>query len=258
MAAAGPAGVAAASVAPVPAEPTAPVTPKGDATRQAILTTALRLFEERGYEGTTMRAVASEAGVSLGNAYYYFSNKEHLVQAFYDRIQEQHRAAASEQLAGRRSLEDRLHAVITSWVDVAAPYHRFAGQFFKVAAEPSSPNSPFSEQSRPAREAAIGLFAEALAGSDVTVPADLAERLPELLWLGQMGVVLFWVHDTSDGQARTRALAERVVPLVARLVGLARLRPLRPVVRQVLDLLEAVAPSTDRAPAEGPQSGGGR
>ncbi|WP_256960177.1 TetR/AcrR family transcriptional regulator, partial [Streptomyces scabiei] len=64
--------------------------PKGSAkseqTRALILETALRLFQERGYDKTTMRAIAQEAGVSVGNAYYYFAGKEHLIQGFYDRI----------------------------------------------------------------------------------------------------------------------------------------------------------------------------
>ena len=34
-----------------------------------------------------MRAVADRAGVSLGNAYYYFGSKENLVQGFYDQMQ---------------------------------------------------------------------------------------------------------------------------------------------------------------------------
>ena len=43
--------------------------------------TALRLFRERGYEATTMRAIAKEAGVSVGNAYYYFGSKRDLYLA---------------------------------------------------------------------------------------------------------------------------------------------------------------------------------
>lgn len=65
-------------------------TRKSDATRALILDTALRLFAERGYERTTMRTIAAEAGVSVGNTYYYYDSKEHLVQGFYDRISELH------------------------------------------------------------------------------------------------------------------------------------------------------------------------
>ena len=65
-------------------------TAKGEQTRELILSTALRLFREQGYGKTTMRAIAAEAGVSVGNAYYYYSSKEHLMQAYYDHLQELH------------------------------------------------------------------------------------------------------------------------------------------------------------------------
>ena len=60
---------------------------KSARTRSAIIDAALRLFRERGYDATTMRAIATEAGVSVGNAYYYFESKEQLIQGFYDRAQ---------------------------------------------------------------------------------------------------------------------------------------------------------------------------
>src|SRR5262245_31313756 len=61
-------------------------TVKGDQTKALILETALEMFRENGYDNTTMRGVAQKAGVSLGNAYYYFGSKEYLIQAFYQRL----------------------------------------------------------------------------------------------------------------------------------------------------------------------------
>ena len=78
--------------------------PKSARTRSAIIDAALSLFREKGYEATTMRAIAAEAGVSVGNAYYYFASKEHLIQAFYDRAQAEHRAAAQPVLEAEREL----------------------------------------------------------------------------------------------------------------------------------------------------------
>lgn len=215
---------------------------RGEQTRAAIAAAAQELFLERGYDKTTMRAVADRAGVSIGNAYYYFASKEHLVQAFYDHIQVEHAAAAQEALAGGEKFADRLRAVLTTWVDVAAPFHGFAGKFFKVAAEPTSPLSPFSSESKGAREASIDLFRRVVDGSDLKVPAPIRAELPELLWLLQMGVVLFWVHDSSDGQRRTRALVRQVVPLVDKLVRLSRLPGMRGVVGDVVDLIRSVRP----------------
>ena len=61
------------------------LTLKGRYTRTRIVDSALSLVTEVGYERASMRAIAERAGVSVGNAYYYFPSKAHLVQAFYDR-----------------------------------------------------------------------------------------------------------------------------------------------------------------------------
>jgi AcrR family transcriptional regulator len=221
--------------------------PKAELTRQSVVDAAMRLFAAGGYDGTTMRAVADEAGVSLGNAYYYFGSKEHLVQAFYDRMQVQHVAAAERAMGTSKDFAARLRGVLTAWVEVAEPTHEFAGTFFKNAAEPTSPLSPFSPESQPARQASIAIFREVLDGSDLKLPPALRREMPELLWLLHMGVVLFWVHDASDGQARTRVLVDRVVPLVDKLARMTRLPVVRGVVDDLVDLVVAL-----RAGAPGP------
>jgi AcrR family transcriptional regulator len=223
-------------------QPGSPVTARGEGTRARIVDAAMRLFEERGYEKTTMRAVASEAGVSLGNAYYYFGSKEELVQGFYHRIQEQHALAAGPRLQGLSGFAERLLAAELAFVDVAEPYHQFAGRFFAVAADPASPLSPFSAASEAARLASQRIFAEVVDGSDLKADPRVRQELPELLWLAHLGMVLRWVHDRSEGQATTRTLIRRAVPLVDRLARLSRLRPLRPVVHEVLDLASDLRP----------------
>ncbi|WP_410579062.1 TetR family transcriptional regulator [Amycolatopsis sp. lyj-108] len=215
---------------------------KSEETRSLIVATALRLFAENGYDRTTMRAIAAEAGVSVGNAYYYFASKDQLIQGFYDEIARVHLTTAREAIEDERDFSARLKTVLLSWLDVAEPYHRFGTQFFVNAADPDSPLSPFSEESSPARDASIGLMRDVIADSDVKLDPDLRDDLPDLLWLYQMGVVLFWVHDRSPGQKRSRMLVERTVPLIARLVGLSRLRVLRPVSREIVSLIRDLSP----------------
>ena len=217
-----------------------PATPRGEQTRQLILDTAMRLFRERGYARTTMRAIAQEAGVAVGNAYYYFGSKDHLIQEFYAETQREHQVVAAPALARERDFAARLAGVLHAGIDVLGPYHAFAGTFFKTAAEPTSPLSPFSAESSAPREASVALFREVLEGSTAKVDPELRPELPELLWLAYMGVVLYWVHDRSPGQARTRQLIDGAVPLVDRLVGLSRLRVLRPVTRQALTLIRTL------------------
>lgn len=219
---------------------TATRSPKAELTRRSIVDAAMRLFLDGGYDKTTMRAIADEAGVSLGNAYYYFGSKEHLLQAFYDRVHTEHAAVAETVLAREKEFPARLQGLVEAWVDIAEPYHAFAGKFFKNAAEPSSPLSPFSPDAAGTRAASTELFRRAVEDSDLKLAADLRRQLPDLLWLTHMGVVLFWVHDDSPGQERTRALVRRAVPLVDKLARLTRLPVVRGVVRDVVELVDTV------------------
>ncbi|PZS36274.1 MAG: TetR family transcriptional regulator [Pseudonocardiales bacterium] len=221
-------------------DPDEPAT-RGGQTRAVILDTALRLFEEQGYERTTMRAIAAEAGVSVGNAYYYFDSKEQLIQAFYDLNGERQVVASGPAMEGSRDLAVRLRSVLRTWVEINAGNHEFAGSFFKHAADPRSPLSPFSRESVPAREAVTEIFRSVVAGSDVKVPPVLRAELPNLLWLYQMGIVLFWVHDRSPGTAKTYELIDRTVPLVVRAIGLARFRVMRGLLDDTLELIASLS-----------------
>ncbi|CAL9473884.1 HTH-type transcriptional regulator BetI [Streptomyces sp. enrichment culture] len=229
---------------------------KSEQTRALILETAMRLFQERGYDKTTMRAIAKEAGVSVGNAYYYFAGKEHLIQGFYDRIAAEHQAAVREVLDRETELEARLAGVLKAWLDVATPYHEFAVQFFKNAADPDSPLSPFSPESEHARVEAISVHRQVLAGATKTkVPEELRDVLPELMWLSQMGLCLYWIFDRTEGRERSYRLAERGARLTARGVSLARFRVLRPLVREVHELFTDFLPGMTRMlPAPGGKS----
>ncbi|MFF9111761.1 MULTISPECIES: TetR/AcrR family transcriptional regulator [unclassified Streptomyces] len=233
--------------------PATPKSEKSEQTRALILETAMRLFQERGYDKTTMRAIAQEAGVSVGNAYYYFAGKEHLIQGFYDRIAAEHQAAVRDVLARETDFEARLAGVLKTWLDVAAPYHEFAVQFFKNAADPDSPLSPFSQESEHAREEAISVHRAVLAGSVKTkVPEELRDALPELMWLAQMGLVLYWIFDRTPGRERSYRLAERGARITARGVSLARFRVLRPLVREVHELFTDFLPGMTKVlPAPG-------
>ena len=52
-------------------------------TRERLLAASLRLFSERGYEGTSMRAITDAAGVNLAAANYHFGSKQQLLQATF-------------------------------------------------------------------------------------------------------------------------------------------------------------------------------
>jgi AcrR family transcriptional regulator len=216
------------------------LTPKSAQTRAKVLAAALTMLREQGYEATTMRAIASAAGVSTGNAYYYFPSKDHLVQELYLDVLRSHRAVADEVLASGGTLADRLRRVLDASLDVFAPYHAFGAEFVSVAIRPGAAANPFSEASREARELSRSIFEDVVAGASPAVPSALRASLPELLWLAQLGITLFWVQDSSAGAARARRLVAGLTPIVGSLVRLSRLPVARGVVDDALRLVASL------------------
>ncbi|OGO26623.1 MAG: hypothetical protein A2136_09075 [Chloroflexi bacterium RBG_16_54_11] len=56
---------------------------RGEQTRNAILQAAHDLFLKQGYHGTSMRQVASQAGIALGGLYNHFNSKEAVFEAVF-------------------------------------------------------------------------------------------------------------------------------------------------------------------------------
>lgn len=212
-------------------------TPKGEQTRELILNSALDLLGEHGYEKTTMRAIARRAGVSLGNAYHYFGSKEHLIQAFYHQTHEEHLAAARPALEKESGFKERLLAVMKLKISTLEPHHEFAGVLFKTAADPHSPLNPFAHDSAPVRRDSIKLFEELVVDTRARIPPDLRAELPYLLWLYHMGVILFWIHDSSPQRARTYRLIDQTVDLLDKLISLASNPLMRPVRKRALKMV---------------------
>ena len=63
------------------------------ARREQILGAATRVFAEKGFSRATTREVAREAGVSEGTIYNYFEDKEALLMAIMDKLNETERRA---------------------------------------------------------------------------------------------------------------------------------------------------------------------
>src|ERR1700732_3110303 len=100
-------------------------------TRRQILDTALALFRERGFEGTTIRDIAGRAGLSLGAAYYYFKSKEAIVGAYYDYVQQEHAARARGAFAEGRNLRERLRAALHTKIDIMHQDRRLLRALFR-------------------------------------------------------------------------------------------------------------------------------
>lgn len=221
---------------------------KRDRTREMILNCAMEMFREQGFEGTTMRGIAEACGLSLGAAYYHFASKDALVLAFYERGGAEAREHATELFTETRDFRARLSAVLIQRLEQLAPYRNVVLVLAGHAVNLSSPLSPFSEETRPMRDEAIALMEAVLEGSDARVSKALRPHLPKLLWLMQLGVVLYWANDRSENQSRTLTLIEHSLDGLLVLLRASTLPLMTPVIRSFLRLLSIAELCT--APAE--------
>jgi len=216
-----------------------PRTPKSEATRQRILAAALRIFRQRGFDAVTMREVAAEAGVAVGAAYYYFDSKDAIVMAFYEQSQNEMAPVLDAILTRSRTIEQRLRGIIGQKFDYFAPYRALVGTL-SAHSDPAHPLSPFSEATALVRERDIAFFARAVSESHLRLPPSILPYLPRLLWLYQMGLMLFWVYDCSPRQARTQLLFGKTLSMMLLIFKLAGLPVFRPLHRSAAELLKTI------------------
>jgi AcrR family transcriptional regulator len=217
-----------------------PQTAKAEETRAKILDTALRLFRERGFDRTTMRDVAAEAGVATGAAYYYFRSKEELVMAFYLRTAEEARDEFTAALAATKDLRKRIRAIIEIKLRQFEDHRSLMTALLKAGVDPRDPLSPFGAETAEVREESVEWFARAMDGANVTIPKDLEPHLPRLIWLYHMGLIYFWIVDQSPGQRRTRRLLDGTLDLIMQLLRVASLPLMGPVRKRALNVLRSV------------------
>ncbi|WP_170319554.1 TetR/AcrR family transcriptional regulator [Polyangium spumosum] len=210
--------------------------PSGEASREHILETALRLFREKGFDGTTMRDIAATAGLSLGAAYYWFPSKEALVLAYYARQQDTHAEASRAALASLPDLRSRLGAVMHAKIDMLKDDRKLLRAILRSTLGADEPISVFSEETSAVRRQSIDIFLETIK-ADESIPEDARPLLAQMLWTLHLGLLLYFVNDTSEDLGKTRALVDGSLDLVCNLAPLLASPMLAPTREQITSLL---------------------
>src|SRR5215210_7607700 len=223
------------------------LTPKARRTRERILGAALALFAERGYEATTMRDVAREAGASLGLAYRYFASKEEFALALYMRLAEESEAWARDGLVGG-TVAERFEAAMLAKLDQVSPHRGPLAALLARALDPNSRLSALGEGTVAMREKMGGVFLEVVRDASDAPGEKQARELGNVLYALHLAILLYWFHDRTPGARATREL-----------VGSAReaLRYLRPALRlpQMSRVLSRLANALEDVSIGDPGSG---
>jgi AcrR family transcriptional regulator len=212
---------------------------KSDKTRARLFQVALDLFRQQGFDAATMREIAVQADLALGAAYYYFPSKDAIVMAYYHYTVLEHEQRVLTGLAQTTNLRERLMLVMQTKLDLLRDDRPLLQGLFRFAGNPNHPLSVFGSATVEQRQKSIALFRTVL--DQEPLPEDMRELLPPALWALHMAMILYFVHDDSPGQERTRRLTDGAMALLAQLLTLLS-NPLlqsilTPVRGRVLDLL---------------------
>lgn len=180
------------------------------ATRESIVSAALELFESKGFEATTTREIAMKAGVAEGTVFNYFETKDDIALHFFE-AEVDHAIAtvrADPTLKGA-PLEEKLFALVHSQIEYLAPYESFIGAAFVRALRPSS-KLALSPRALELRARYLDFVQDLI---EESLPKRRARQLgwiaPQAFWIYYLGVLLYWLHDSSPAKQNTLAFLDR-------------------------------------------------
>jgi AcrR family transcriptional regulator len=191
------------------------LTAQGAAARDRLYATALRLIADRGYEGTTLRDIATAAGVSAGLLYRYFPSKQAVILALYDELSSEFERQASAMPPGR--WRDRFVFALQVSLRVLEPHRVALGALMSVLIGVRDENI-FAPRTAFSRLRVQGVFERAVAHATDAPTSPLAEAVGRLLYLVHLAVLLWWLLDRTSQQRATRALvslAHQMLPSIA-------------------------------------------
>lgn len=209
-------------------------TVQGAESKARLYDIALRLIGSRGYEATTLREIAAEAGVSVGLLYRYFPNKQAVVVALYDELSADFVDQSSRMPAGK--WRDRFVFALHTGLRALKP-HRPPLRALAPILIGDPDDGVFSPRTSFSRRRVQQVFEDAVTGATDAPAAPLAGALGRVLYLVHLGVLLWWLLDKTGSQRATTALVgliERILPSASLTL---RLPPIRRFVLGVDELI---------------------
>ncbi|WP_018639999.1 TetR/AcrR family transcriptional regulator [Parafrankia elaeagni] len=108
-----------------------PSTVDGRTVPERLLGVALRLFAEKGFEGTSVQDVVAAAGVTKGAMYHYFGSKDDLLYEIYGRVLRMQTARLEKAAAQEGPIGERVHAAAADVVVTTIENLESATIFFR-------------------------------------------------------------------------------------------------------------------------------
>jgi|ERR1051326_2278265 AcrR family transcriptional regulator len=182
-----------------------------ETTKARIVAAALALFQIKGFEATTTKAIARKARIAEGTVFNYFPTKEDIALHFLEQEVEHAMASVKGNVRlGKAPLEEKLFALVQTQLEYLAQHERFIGAAFVQALKPGSKLGVFSPSAQELQFRYLAfvqeLVDEAVRRGEIT---QAGWWTPHVFWIYYLGVLLYWLHDTSPGKQQTLAFLDR-------------------------------------------------
>ncbi len=192
-------------------------------TPETLLSVAVQVFIERGYDGTSMEHLSKAAGISKSSIYHHVTGKEELLRRAVSRALDELFGILDEEQARVGSAAERLEYVVRRMVEVLMAELPYVTLLLRVRGNTGTERWAL-ERRREFDHRVADLLRAAAAEGDVR--ADVEVRLATRLVFGMINSIVEWYRpDGPDGRGGSGGAGEReVVDAVARLVfgGCAR------------------------------------
>ncbi|SEG43085.1 transcriptional regulator, TetR family [Actinacidiphila yanglinensis] len=185
--------------------------PKRDTyTPDSLLAVAVEVFNERGYDGTSMEHLSQAAGISKSSIYHHVRGKEELLSRAVGRALEGLFGVLDESGATTGRAVDRLEYVTRRCTDVLVEELPYVTLLLRVRGNTGTERRAM-ERRREFDQRVAALLKAAVAEGDLR--ADVEPRLATRLLFGMINSVVEWYRPDGRGAAQGEQVADAVVRL---------------------------------------------
>ncbi|MFH8608634.1 TetR/AcrR family transcriptional regulator [Streptomyces sp. NPDC018029] len=179
-------------------------------TPETLLSVAVRVFNERGYDGTSMEHLSKAAGISKSSIYHHVAGKEELLRRAVSRALDGLFGILAEEHARVGSAVERLEYVTRRTVEVLVAELPYVTLLLRVRGNTDTERWAM-ERRREFDQQVAELLKEAAADGDLRSDGDL--RLATRLLFGMINSIVEWYRPESRGAANGEQIADAVVQL---------------------------------------------
>jgi AcrR family transcriptional regulator len=179
-------------------------------TTESLLAVAVEVFNERGYDGTSMEHLSKAAGISKSSIYHHVRGKEELLQRAVGRALERLFSTLEEPDAKYGRAVERLEYVVRRTARVLMAELPYVTLLLRVRGNTRTERWALERRREFDREVAE-LFNAAVDEGDIR--ADVDARLATRLLFGMINSIVEWYRPA----ARAGELADEVADTVTRL-----------------------------------------